>query len=336
MSTKPVDLARWGETSGGTETTNLTIASSGHQDTGWTLSEAPTSGLFNWLANRAYKWFKWLDDGDCTFHNLGATGTLTQTGGGASSLSGTLAVAGATALSSSLSVAGTLTQTGGGATALSGTLGVTGNTTVGGTLGVTGNTTVGGTLGVTGNTTVGGTLGVTGNTTVSGTLSVTGLITATAGLTAAANQHVTVSGNGLFKHGLVTLRLPALNGLPLNSSDTWTQDAGGVKGTPLFSWTIPITLPDGKRILNLRVRVKDNATGPTKLTFISTKAVDGSETGFGGAAVVSAGTGAYQTLIKSAVNETLAAGTNYYVNVFTSTGSALGSFAWLEVDYDQP
>lgn len=80
MSAKPTDSARWGETSGGSVTSNLTLPSSGHQDTGWVLTEAPTSGFFNWLAQRAYKWFQWLDDGDCTFHNLGATGTLSVTG----------------------------------------------------------------------------------------------------------------------------------------------------------------------------------------------------------------------------------------------------------------
>lgn len=40
-----------------------------------------------------------------------------------------------------------------------------------------------------------------GALTVGGTLGVTGLITATAGLTAAANQHVTLSGTGEVKHG---------------------------------------------------------------------------------------------------------------------------------------
>lgn len=51
---------------------------------------------------------------------------------------------------------------------------------------------------------------------MSSTLGVTGLITATAGLTAAANQHVTVSGTGEFKHG----------SLPMNVSPYAGQDAG--------------------------------------------------------------------------------------------------------------
>ncbi len=42
-----------------------------------------------------------------------------------------------------------------------------------------------------------------------GAHSFSGLITATAGLTAAANQHVTVSGTGQHKHGARTIAIPA-------------------------------------------------------------------------------------------------------------------------------
>lgn len=49
---------------------------------------------------------------------------------------------------------------------------------------------------------------LTGSATVGGTLGVTGLITASAGLTAATDQHVTVLGDGNYKHGEKSVSLP--------------------------------------------------------------------------------------------------------------------------------
>src|SRR5262245_27351826 len=100
---KPTDLARWAQTTGGVETSNLTVASSEQQDTGWTHGQKPPSGYFNWWMNRVHKWIKYLDGGAFS---------------GASSFDSTLAITGNTTVG--------------------GTLGITGNTTVGGTLGVTG------------------------------------------------------------------------------------------------------------------------------------------------------------------------------------------------------
>lgn len=106
MSAKPTDLARWGETTGGVETTNLTIAPSGTQDIGWDLGEDPSSGVFNWFMNRSYRWFKWLDDGDVSFHDVTIGGTLGIAGD--MTIGGTLGVIGTTTLSDTV-VDGTLT-----------------------------------------------------------------------------------------------------------------------------------------------------------------------------------------------------------------------------------
>ena len=76
-----------------------------------------------------------------------------------------------------------------------------GASTFNSTLGVTGAVLMSSTLGVTGAVLMSSTLGVTGAVLMSSTLGVTGLITATAGVTCAANQHVTVSGTGKHKHG---------------------------------------------------------------------------------------------------------------------------------------
>jgi hypothetical protein len=96
---------------------------------------------------------------------------------------------------------------------------------------------------------------LSGNHTIAGTLGVTGLITATTGVTAAANQHVTVSGTGDFKHGDKPLVIPASAGSAPSSSGA-TLAIGG------FRWvaaalgdkvSFPISLPTGKRILSVDI-----------------------------------------------------------------------------------
>jgi hypothetical protein len=129
--------------------------------------------------------------------NTAVAGTLAVTGAtnlsslitsGAATIGGALNVTGATTLTGNLTVPGNLAVTGTstltGATAVTGTLGVTGASTLA-SVGVTGAATVGTTLGVTGVSTlasavvtgaatVGTTLGVTGNATLAANLTVNG------------------------------------------------------------------------------------------------------------------------------------------------------------------
>ena len=129
--------------------------------------------------------------------NTAIAGTLAVTGAtnlsslitsGAATIGGALNVTGATTLTGNLTVPGNLAVTGTstltGATAVTGTLGVTGASTLA-SVGVTGAATVGTTLGVTGVSTltsavvtgaatVGTTLGVTGATTLAGDLAANG------------------------------------------------------------------------------------------------------------------------------------------------------------------
>jgi len=118
--------------------------------------------------------------------NTAVAGTLAVTGAtslsslitsGAATIGGALNVTGATTLTGNLTVPGNLAVTGTstltGNTAVTGTLGVTGASTLA-SVGVTGAATVGTTLGVTGAATVGTTLSVTGNTTLSGNLAANG------------------------------------------------------------------------------------------------------------------------------------------------------------------
>src|SRR5216684_924189 len=63
MATKPTTVPRWARTVGDVDATNLTIPSSGQQDTGWPNGVNPvSSGIWNWLANNVYQWVLYLRD----------------------------------------------------------------------------------------------------------------------------------------------------------------------------------------------------------------------------------------------------------------------------------
>jgi hypothetical protein len=109
-----------------------------------------------------------------------------------------------------------------------------------------------------------GALTVTGAATVSTTLGVTGLITASAGLTAAANQHVTVSGTGRFKHGTLQLALSPNGGSTL--SGTMTAGTSGVAAAGVgdtYRFNIPIVV--GKQITRVRIAVTTTGAGAATL-----------------------------------------------------------------------
>ena len=145
-------------------------------------------------------------------------------------IGGTLGVAGATTLSSTVAT-GALTVTG--AATVSTTLGVTGATTLSSTVGtgaltVTGNETVSGTLGVTGATTLSSTLAsgaltVTGNETVSGTLGVTGA--------AALASTLAVAGATTLTGGLNTPLVVAQGGSGVATHTAYGVIVGGTTST---------------------------------------------------------------------------------------------------------
>lgn len=77
---------------------------------------------------------------------------------------------------------------------------------------------------------------IAGNLAVTGTAVVDGLITANAGMTCAANQHVTVSGTGRHKHGDMILHVP----LAAGSGSGWAWDAvnGYLLSSGAGSWSV--------------------------------------------------------------------------------------------------
>ncbi len=126
-----------------------------------------------------------------------------------------------------------------------------------------------------------------------------------------------------------TVRLAASRGIPQNSTDLYSSDAGGVLGLPLVQWTVPLDVPDGATLVSVRGRVEDSPG--TTLAFITTKSVDGNEVGIGGPGALSAHDGTWQTLSRS-MSEVGAPGTLYYATVFTLAGAGAGHLAWVEAD----
>lgn len=175
-----------------------------------------------------------------------------------------------------------------------------------------------------------------GATTLGSTLGVTGLITATAGLTAAANQHVTVSGTGVFKHGTKTLSLPMQAQTIAGSPGPTGQNNLVAFAGANTCMSAQIPLPVGARILAVRVRIQDSATGPTKAAIKLMSSVDSGAAVTIATSAQSAGSGAYQTLVLSGLTQVLASLTSYWVAIGTATGTNTITLNNLEVDYDQP
>lgn len=158
------------------------------------------------------------------------------------------------------------------------------------------------------------------------------LATFNAGLAAAANQHIAVSGTGRYKHGT---RTKVVNG----------ADAFGTGFTPSTEAIISLTstldrafygvpIEVGKRLTAIRVHVFDNATGPTTVTatlFSSTGSIINS-TGF---TATSAGNATVQTLTISGINLTLATGTRYVLRCTVSANNSC-QVRMVEFDYDEP
>ena len=176
-----------------------------------------------------------------------------------------------------------------------------------------------------------------GTITANGAVTANGLVTANAGLTAGANQAVTVSGTGRYRHGTRTIGVPIV---PAQVSvSPLIQLKATVSGTGSGSNVLyaPFALEAGKRITAIRARVQDSTTGPTKVQVQLFSMSNGSET-FTTLATSSpsAGDGTEQDIQATGLAINVAAGTRYFLAVFTQTGSAACSVFGAEVDYIDP
>lgn len=168
------------------------------------------------------------------------------------------------------------------------------------------------------------------------TVTASGLVTASAGVTCAANQHVTVSGTGRHKHGTRTLSISgcAFVGSSASAAMGYGFGSATLTGSSQFYLT-PISLPVGKRITAVRVFIVDNSTGPTKLRADFNRITSVGAVSTIGSSSVSAGDSSNQTLTVSALTTTIAASNAYSIIVSSTTGSALTAVYMAEVDYDE-
>jgi hypothetical protein len=90
MATKPSTTPRFAETAGGAPATNIATPSSGQQDTGWTVGQAPPSSYFNWWMRLVYDWILYLKDAVFTATPSSGLAGVSGTGDGAAAgVSGT-------------------------------------------------------------------------------------------------------------------------------------------------------------------------------------------------------------------------------------------------------
>jgi hypothetical protein len=143
----------------------------------------------------------------------------------------------------------------------------------------------------------------------------------------ASNQPLYVSSAGAVTalQPVQTLQIPA--GFALNAA-TWN-------GSAADGQTYPVQLNNGDRIVAVRARIQDNATGPTKLTVSLKSVVDGVVTNIATSAQ-SSGAGTNQTIPIGSLTSLLSSGTNYELVLNKATGAGACIVYWLEVDYDHP
>lgn len=159
-------------------------------------------------------------------------------------------------------------------------------------------------------------------------------VTLSSGATVGSNQNITLSGTGDVKHGTRTLQLAdklfvPINGVAISSFNLNSSDVNA--GSMQVACGIPLRA--GDRITAIRFTGADSSTGPTKF--------QGNFGPYGGSSLgstgSSAGTGTLQTLsVSSGLPVTIAAGTPYWLNFSTSTGTDHTSFRFVEVDFDRP
>lgn len=158
------------------------------------------------------------------------------------------------------------------------------------------------------------------------TIAAAGLITASAGLTGASDQHVTVAGLGRFKHGTMVKYLTAAAGF-----GGGTYNGVGAITVGANSWSIPIDLPVGARILGLKWTGDPGSAGTkTFALWRIHKTTLGSDASV--ASTTSTATGGRQQYTLSVSHTML----TDYVYVAEYTGVSGDVLIGLEITYDFP
>lgn len=172
---------------------------------------------------------------------------------------------------------------------------------------------------------------LTGDHTMSGTLGVTGLITATSGITAAAGQHVTVSGTGDFKHGDRVLVIPGAAGVGANV--TYSATNGGVTSTAGTTIIFSVPLRQGDMVTSVTFsRSGDGAVDFTAIDFVISNTNSDTNVSLGSTTVTDVGALADTTI--NLTDTTIAADESAFM-VFT-VNAANAVIRNVRVTYNRP
>lgn len=95
--------------------------------------------------------------------------------------------------------------------------------------------------------------------TLTGGAAVNGLLTANGGVTLAANQHVTISGTGLYKHPTVVEDFGPQAGHETAGLTNCQAANGGIAYVGAGTWVVPVPVTVGKTLTSLAFRRKGNA-----------------------------------------------------------------------------
>lgn len=160
----------------------------------------------------------------------------------------------------------------------------------------------------------------------------TGLITASAGVTAAANQHVTVSGTGEYKHGTESMFIHASAGNIHGDGHTFSN--GELSMTVGENLYISIPLRAGDRIINVYAYVNGGNTGAKNVYLYSKNGADGLAPDQR-ATQVSSLSGEH-TISMTSINWTLGSASDDAVYFQFQAQGSPDSILGIRVEYDRP
>lgn len=172
-----------------------------------------------------------------------------------------------------------------------------------------------------------------------------GVVTASnASLTMDSNADITISGTGLYKHGVRTIAVPVVQ----QGTSPFSFTAAIANASPSVNLNVAANsgllflisgIPTGKRIVNLRAKLIDEAavTFSLRLAVKTMSALVAPAWANQGGATTSAGSATVQLLTVSSINYTIAAFTEIAVELVSVAGGTTASKVYeIEVDYDQP
>lgn len=158
---------------------------------------------------------------------------------------------------------------------------------------------------------------LTYSNTIANAVTMSALLTANAGVTAAVDQHFTVSGNGRFKHGEMKLPIPLCAGHITNGTFTYTDAGVWDADTVNATLDLPLSIPVGARFKSAAFTLDNTGVGTITLSLLSS-------TGGGAPTTVASTTrvgGAGWSVTTLTSTQTIADATSYILRIFCNNAA---------------